>query len=66
MSEFKQQLIDEIREHNRTASMEFLADFNEPALHHYLIHLKHMSMPRSRRAAWVRPGETSAVVTRHR
>jgi hypothetical protein len=60
----KQQLIDQIREHNRTAQPEFLVSFNEDALNSYLDHLKYKVAPRHVRSVWVRPGDTAAIVTR--
>ncbi len=66
MSKFKRHLIEAIREHNRSASFDFLTDFEEPALHNYLVHLKHSGQPRAMGSPWVRACETTAVVTRHR
>ena len=66
MSEFKRHLIEAIREHNRSASIDFLIDFEEPALHNYLVHLKHSGQPRGAGSTWVRACETTAIVTRHR
>lgn len=62
----KQQLIEAIREHNRSASDDFLIGFDEAALSNYLNHLQYKIGPRSGAAAWVRTGETPAVVTRQR
>ncbi len=62
----KQQIIDAIRIHNKSASEQFLADFNEPDLMKYLHHLRYENRPRGRYSVWVRPGDTAAIVTRHR
>lgn len=61
----KQQLIEAIREHNRSATNDFLICFNESALTNYLNHLRYKVEPRTGEACWVRPAETPAVVTRH-
>jgi hypothetical protein len=50
----KRQLIDDIREHNPTAQPQFLAQFDELALRHYLDHLKDAQDKRLRIAGWVR------------
>jgi hypothetical protein len=47
----KRQLIDDIRQHNRTAAPQFLAQFDEDALKQYLSHLeaakrKHVTITR--------------------
>ena len=39
----KRELIDYIREINKTAKPEFLADFNEEQLNNYLEHLMELS-----------------------
>ena len=60
----KQQLIEAIRRHNRSASEDFLTGFDESALNTYLDHLQFGRGNRQTHAEWIRPGETSAVVTR--
>lgn len=60
----KSQLIDAIREQNRTATAEFLAVFDEDALSNYLNHLNYRHGPRGSQAVWVRPKDTAAIVTR--
>lgn len=47
----KRQLIDDIRQHNKTAAPTFLAQFDEGALRQYLEHLeaskkKHVTLSR--------------------
>lgn len=60
----KQELVEAIRDHNPSASSEFLLSFDEAALHHYLDHLEYRRQPRGRTAQWIRPGDSRAVVTR--
>lgn len=60
----KQQMIDAIRQHNRSAEAEFLIEFNEVALKNYLERLTTIHGRRGRASVWVRTGETPAVVTR--
>lgn len=50
----KRQLIDDIRRHNPTATPQFLAQFEEPALQQYLDHLNNAQQKRVRIAGWVR------------
>jgi len=59
----KQQIIDAIREHNRSAGQEFLIRFNEVALQTYLQRLTRVSGHRGRGSVWVRSGETAAAMT---
>lgn len=58
----KQQLIEAIRQQNRSASEAFLVSFDESALNDYLNHLDFSKGPRNDRAIWIRTGETAAVV----
>ncbi len=50
----KRQLIDDIRQFNATATPQFLAQFDEPALRQYLEHLRSAQEKRVRIAGWVR------------
>lgn len=50
----KRQLIDEIRTHNTTVSVEFLSQFDESALQQYLEHLEGAKNRNTRIASWVR------------
>lgn len=50
----KRQLIDDIRGRNPTATPQFLAQFDEPALRQYLDHLTSAQEKRVRIAGWVR------------
>ncbi|MHB1157946.1 MAG: peptidoglycan binding domain-containing protein [Phycisphaerales bacterium] len=60
----KQQLIEAIRQFNRSVTQEFLITFNEEALNQYLHHLKYRVEPRNPQNVWVRAGDTAAIVTR--
>ena len=60
----KQQIIEEIRRHNRSAQPDFLGMFDEPALERYLRRLTQVHGHRGRSSVWVRDGETAAIVTR--
>jgi hypothetical protein len=62
----KEQLIDNIRQHNPTANSEFLFGFDEVALNRYLTHLRYLGRPRGAGSLWVRQPETAAVITRNR
>jgi hypothetical protein len=60
----KQQMIEAIRQHNRSAGSDFLLGFNERALDSYLRRLTTVQGVRGRQSVWVREGDTPAVVTR--
>ena len=57
-------LIDEIRAHNPSASLAFLATFTKRDLEVYLEHLANAKEPRGRSSRWLRPGDTPAMVLR--
>ena len=59
----RDELIHAIRDHNRTATHEFLCGFDDPALSHYLNHLQIGRKPRGLASCWIRIPETPAVVT---
>lgn len=59
----KQELIAAIRSYNRTASEDFLVNFNEPALTNYLHHLEYRFADRRRQREWIREAETPAIVS---
>ncbi len=50
----KRQLIDEIRQYNTTASVEFLSQFDDSALKQYLDHLEGAKNRSTRIASWTR------------
>ena len=57
----KHQIIDRIRQQNRSADVAFLATFNEEALNTYL---KRLVLTRGKSSGWVREGKAPAAVTR--
>ncbi len=58
----KQQMIDEIRQHNRSANDQFLIKFNETALRQYLERLTLLHNHRGKDSRWVRTGPAPAIV----
>jgi hypothetical protein len=60
----KQQMIELIRERNRSASNEFLVKFDEEALRTYLRRLTHVQGNRGRSSVWVRRGIAPASIMR--
>lgn len=60
----KQQMIDLIRQRNRSASNEFLVKFDEEALQTYLRRLTTLQDHRGRASVWVRQGIAPATITR--
>lgn len=60
----KHQMIETIREHNRTAATDFLMSFKEDQLIRYLRRLTDVAGHRGRTSVWVREGETPAIVAR--
>ncbi|MBC7835966.1 MAG: hypothetical protein H7Y88_12835 [Phycisphaerales bacterium] len=53
-----------ILEVNTGTSREFLEGFRDEALLVYLEHLETAGRPRGRGSAWVRPGDTPAIMVR--
>jgi len=60
----KQQIIEAIRQYNRTANQDFLTTFDAQILESYLRRLTFIQGRRGPSSIWVRQGDTSAVVTR--
>jgi hypothetical protein len=60
----KHQLIEQIRQLNRSAAETFLVHFNEQALENYLKRLSLARDGRGRTSRWVRPGDMAATMTR--
>lgn len=60
----KQQVIEAIREQNRSAATEFLIHFNEQELQAYLSRLTQVNGHRGRMSIWVRQSDARSVVTR--
>ena len=61
----KNQLIDSIRQINRTAKAEWLAMFDISSLRHYLDNLQRTIEPRGQDSRWIRLGETPPIIGRH-
>jgi hypothetical protein len=59
----KRQLIDDIRQHNPTATEQFLVQFDETALKQYLEHLEAAKAKRTRKLNWMRPTPNLRMVS---
>jgi len=59
----KRQLIDEIRQINTSAQVEFLSQFQEPDLQQYLEHLQDALRRRVHIASWVRKTQKYRMVS---
>ncbi len=59
----KQQIIDAIRQHNRSAAQDFLINFEERALQIYLKRLTQLQNNRGPDTTWVRHSGTRAIAT---
>ncbi len=59
----KRQLIEDIRLHNPTAQVQFLAQFDEPALRQYLEHLEAAKAKHDRKIGWTRPSPRSRMAS---
>ncbi|MBI1335967.1 MAG: hypothetical protein GC164_03285 [Phycisphaera sp.] len=60
----KHQMIEMIRQQNRSAPVEFLLGFDETQLQTYLQRLTDVHGHRGRTSVWVRQGVTRSIVTR--
>jgi len=60
----KHQMIEAIRQRNRSAEEEFLLSFDERTLETYLNRLTRLSDRRGRESVWVRQSTSRSVVTR--
>lgn len=60
----REHLIDGIIAMNPTATVTFLSRFSDTDLRGYLDHLLSAQEPRGRSAAWVRPGDSPAILVR--
>ncbi len=58
----REQLTEHIRALNPSAPADWLEQFDEPELSHYLDHLQKAQEPRGGDSRWVRRGETPAIV----
>jgi hypothetical protein len=59
----KRQLIDDIRQHNPTATEHFLVQFDEAALKQYLEHLEAAKAKHARKLSWMRPSPNLRMVS---
>ncbi|MEQ8769952.1 MAG: hypothetical protein RIB60_05525 [Phycisphaerales bacterium] len=57
------QVIERILELNPTARQSFLSRFTPDELRSYLDHLTTAAQPRGEASRWVRPGDTSAIMS---
>lgn len=60
----RHQLIEEIRQFNRSVTPEFLRNFDEETLHHYLRRLTMLHGHRGPDTAWIRDTPRPAVTMR--
>lgn len=60
----KHEMIEQIRQRNRTASDEFLLSFDEQTLGEYLMRLMNLAGQRGRTSVWVRHTTQPAVTSR--
>lgn len=60
----KQQVIDAIRQVNRSAEQEMLDECDQLSLEQYLQRLRELNNHRGRTTIWVRPGGPTAFVRR--
>ena len=60
----QQQTIEQIRQHNPTASPEFLSQFDQPALETYLQRLSRVAGHRGPTSRWIRQTTSPAATTR--
>jgi len=57
----KNEIIERIRQINRSADQDWLARFDDQKLHDYLEHLQLLMEPRGRKSVWRRRGDSPAV-----
>ncbi len=62
----REQVVEQIISINRSATAEYLAQFEQKSLNTYLDHLIASQQPRGRHARWDRPGDTPAMMSRRR
>jgi len=58
----KPQIIERIRDVNRSAGRDWLEAFTDDQLHRYLQHLLLADQPRDGRSRWIHEGEIPAVI----
>ena len=62
----REQVVDQIISINRSATAEYLQQFEQRSLDTYLDHLISSQQPRGQHARWDRPGDTPAMMSRRR
>lgn len=62
----REQVVDQIISINRSATAEYLDQFEQDSLDTYLNHLISAQQPRGRHARWDRPGDTPVMMSRRR
>ena len=62
----REQVVEQIISINRSATAEYLDQFEQRSLDTYLDHLISSQQPRGRHARWDRPGDTPAMMSRRR
>ncbi|MEX0876003.1 MAG: hypothetical protein WD114_00970 [Phycisphaerales bacterium] len=62
----REQVVDQIISINRSATVEYLAQFEQKSLDTYLDHLLSSQQPRGGNARWDRPGDAPAIMSRRR
>jgi hypothetical protein len=58
------QIVTRILSFNASATLDYLAQFDDAALRNYLDHLETAQKPRGPRSRWVRRGDSRAIVGR--
>jgi len=62
----REQVVEQIIAINRSATAEYLKQFEQKSLNNYLDHLISSQQPRGRHARWDRPGDAPAIMSRRR
>ena len=62
----RQQVVDQIISINRSATVQYLDQFEQKSLDTYLDHLLSSQQPRGRNSRWDRPGDAPAIMSRRR
>lgn len=62
----REQVVEQIIAINRSATAEYLEQFEQKSLNNYLDHLISSQQPRGKYARWDRPGDAPAIMSRRR
>ncbi len=62
----REQTVEQIISINRSATAQYLDQFEQRSLDTYLDHLLNSQQPRGRHARWDRPGDTPAMMSSRR